>query len=246
MADAMDPRYAAVHAEEDRAHWWFVGRRAVLLAEMARRLPPGELRVVEIGCGSGGMLEALGRFGTPRGVESDPVLRERARERGLDVRPGALPDKLPLEAGAWDAVCLFDVLEHVDDEGGSLRACRRLLARRGRFFVTVPAYAWLWSRHDELLGHRRRYTAGSLCRAAAAAGFTVERLTYFNTLLAPPIMTVRLARAILRRPSHDLRRPSPLVNRMLAACFGAETKLLRWTPLPFGISILLVARADTE
>jgi len=242
-ADAMDPQYAAIHAEQDRGHWWFVGRRAVLLAEMARRLPVGG-RVVEIGCGSGGMLEALGRFGPAIGIESDPLLRERARERGLDVRPGALPEDLPLEASRWDAVCLFDVLEHVDDEAGSLRACRRLLAPGGRLYVSVPAYAWLWSAHDERLGHRRRYTRGSLRRAVERAGLAVERLSYFNTLLAPPIMAVRLARATLRRPEHDLVRPRPLVNRVLGACFGAEATLLRWTDLPFGVSVLLVARVD--
>jgi SAM-dependent methyltransferase len=188
------------------------------------------------------MLEALGRFGTAVGVEMDPALRARARERGLDVRAGALPEAIPLEPGRWDAVCLFDVLEHVDDEAGALVACRRLLAPGGRLFVTVPAYAWLWSRHDELLGHRRRYTARALRRAAEGGGYTVERLTYFNTLLAPPIMAVRLARAALRRPGHDLDRPAPLVNRALAACFSAEARLLRWVSPPFGISILLAAR----
>lgn len=238
----MDPAYAAAHAEEDRAHWWFVGRRAVILAEMARRLPARRGRLTELGCGSGGMLEALGRFGTAVGVETDSVLRARARERGLDVRPGALPDDIPLEAGTWDAVCLFDVLEHVEDEAGALAACRRLLAPAGRLFVTVPAYAWLWSRHDELLGHRRRYTAGRLRRAAEGAGYAVERLTYFNTLLAPPIMAVRLVRAMLRRPGHDLHRPGPVANRVLAACFAAEAPLLGWLSPPFGISILLVAR----
>ncbi|MGH7374887.1 MAG: methyltransferase domain-containing protein [Candidatus Rokuibacteriota bacterium] len=239
----MDPSYAAVHAEEDRAHWWFVGRRAVILQEMARRLPPGGGRLAELGCGSGGMLEALTRFGPAVGVETDAGLRARACERGLDVRPGSLPHDIPLEASAWNAVCLFDVLEHVEDEAGALRACRRLLAPGGRLFVTVPAYAWLWSRHDELLGHRRRYTAGSLRRAAEAAGFAVERLTYFNTLLALPIIAVRLARAALRRPGHDLDRPAAPVNRLLAACFAVEARLLRITSAPFGISILLVARA---
>ncbi|MGH7401358.1 MAG: class I SAM-dependent methyltransferase [Candidatus Rokuibacteriota bacterium] len=238
----MDPRYAAVHAEEDRAHWWFLGRRAVILAEMARRLPAGRGRLAELGCGSGGMLEALARFGTAVGVETDPVLRERARERGLDVRAGALPDAIPLEIGRWDAVCLFDVLEHVDDEAGALGACGRLLVPGGWLFVTVPAYAWLWSRHDELLGHRRRYTTGTLRRAAEEAGFAVERLTYFNSLLAPPIIAVRLARAVLQRPGHDLDRPAPLWNRALAACFAAEARLLGWMSPPFGISILLAAR----
>jgi SAM-dependent methyltransferase len=238
----MDPAYAAVHAEEDRAHWWFLGRRAVILAEMARRLPASGVRLAELGCGSGGMLEALGRFGTAVGVEMDPTLRARARERGLDVRAGALPDTIPLEPGRWDVVCHFDVLEHVDDEAGALAACRRLLAPGGRLFVTVPAYAWLWSRHDELLGHRRRYTARALRRAAERGGYAVERLTYFNTLLAPPIMAVRLARAALRGPGHDLDRPAPTLNRALAACFSAEARLLRWVSPPFGISILLAAR----
>jgi SAM-dependent methyltransferase len=238
----MDPAYAAVHAEEDRAHWWFLGRRAVILAEMARRLPAGRARMAELGCGSGGMLEALARFGTAVGVETDAALRARAQERGLDVRAGALPDAIPLHPGRWDAVCLFDVLEHVDDEAGALAACRRLLVPGGRLFVTVPAYAWLWSRHDELLGHRRRYTARGLRQVAERAGFTVERLTYFNTILAPPIMAVRIVRAALRRPGHDLDRPAPWLNRALAACFSAEARLLRWTSPPFGISILLVAR----
>jgi SAM-dependent methyltransferase len=146
----VDPAYAAVHAEEDRAHWWFQGRRAILLAELARLLPGGGRRVAEIGCGSGGLLEALKSLGTAVGVEMDPALRGIARARGLDVRAGSLPDDIPLEAGRWDAACLFDVLEHVTDEAGALRACRRLLAPGGRLVVTVPAYAWLWSRHDEL------------------------------------------------------------------------------------------------
>jgi SAM-dependent methyltransferase len=214
----------------------------VLLSELARRLPQGPGRLAGIGCGSGGLLESLARFGSAVGVETDPALREHARARGLDVRAGSLPDDVPLETGRWDAVCLFDVLEHVADDAGALAACRRLLAPGGRLIVTVPAYAWLWSRHDELLGHRRRYTTGSLRAVALAAGFAVERLTYFNTLLAPPIMAVRLARTALRRPDHDLARPAPLVNRLLARAFAAEARLLRRVSLPFGISVLLIAR----
>jgi SAM-dependent methyltransferase len=245
----VDPGYTAAHAAQDRAHWWFRGRRAVVLAEMARYLPTvepssgGGRGIAEIGCGSGGMLEALGRFGAAVGVEQDPALRERARARGLDVRAGALPHDLPLEAGRWDAVCLFDVLEHVDDEGGSLRACRRLLVPDGRLVVTVPAYAWLWGRHDELLGHRRRYTARSLRAAVQGAGFAIERVTYFNTLLAAPIVAVRFVRTLRGRPEHDLDRPRRLINGLLWRTFAAEAGLLRLGSLPFGISVLLVARA---
>src|SRR5712692_337379 len=85
----MDPGYAAVHAEQDRGHWWFIGRRAILLAEMARWLPRRRCRVAELGCGSGGLLEALGRFGSAVGVEADPALLATARPR-LPSRQPAL------------------------------------------------------------------------------------------------------------------------------------------------------------
>lgn len=238
----MDPGYAAVHAEQDRGHWWFIGRRAILLAEMARWLPRRRCRVAELGCGSGGLLEALGRFGSAVGVEADPALLETARQRGLDCRPGSLPSDVPLPSGEWDAVCLFDVLEHLDDESAALGACRRLLAAGGLLFVTVPAYSWLWSRHDELLGHRRRYTAPRLRRVVEAAGLLVERVSYFNALLAAPIIAVRLLRRALRRDGHDLSRPPAPLNRLLAAVFSAEARLLRRRSLPFGVSLLLVAR----
>jgi SAM-dependent methyltransferase len=238
----MDPGYAAVHAEQDRGHWWFIGRRAILLAEMTRWLPRRRCRVAELGCGSGGLLEALGRFGSAVGVEADPALLETARQRGLDCRLGSLPSDVPLPSGEWDAVCLFDVLEHLDDESAALGACRRLLASDGLLFVAVPAYAWLWSRHDELLGHRRRYTAPRLRRVVEAAGLLVERVSYFNALLAAPIIAVRLLRRALRRDGHDLSRPPAPLNRLLAAVFSAESRLLRRRSLPFGVSLLLVAR----
>jgi SAM-dependent methyltransferase len=238
----MDPGYAAVHAEQDRGHWWFIGRRAILLAEMARWLPRRRCRVAELGCGSGGLLEALGRFGSAVGVEADPALLETARQRGLDCRPGSLPSDVPLPPGEWDAVCLFDVLEHLDDESAALGACGRLLAPGGLLFVAVPAYAWLWSRHDELLGHRRRYTSPRLRRVVEAAGLLVERVSYFNALLAAPIIAVRLLRRALRRDGHDLSRPPAPLNRLLAAVFSVEARLLRRRSLPFGVSLLLVAR----
>ena len=202
----MDPGYVAVHAEEDRRHWWFLGRQAIILAEMARWLPAGRLRLAELGCGSGGLLTGLARFGEVVGVEADPALREAARRRGLPVLSGTLPDDIPLAPGTLDAACLFDVLEHLDDDGRALARIRSLLAPGGLLFVTVPAYAWLWSRHDELLGHRRRYTARGLRLLAEHAGFHVERLTYFNTLLAPPILPLPL----LPPPPP---RPSPLPPR---------------------------------
>ncbi|MBI2527682.1 MAG: class I SAM-dependent methyltransferase [Candidatus Rokubacteria bacterium] len=238
----MDSGYAAVHAGEDRAHWWFLGRQTVILAEMARRLPAGGLRLAELGCGSGGLLPGLARFGDVVGIEADPALLRAADARGLPVLAGALPDRIPLEAGTLDAACLFDVLEHLDDDGLALERVRALLVPGGSLFVTVPAYPWLWSRHDEILGHRRRYTGRGLRVAVEGAGFKVERLTYFNSLLAAPIVLARLLHRLTGRQTHDLSRPPAPVNRLLAGCFAFEARLLRWVSSPFGISLLLVAR----
>lgn len=238
----MDPGYVVAHAEEDQRHWWFLGRQAVILGEMARWLPEGRLRVAEVGCGSGGLLPGLARFGDVVGVEADPALRTAAVARGLRVLAGALPDDVPLVESSLDAACLFDVLEHVKDDGQALARVRALLRPGGLLFATVPAHPWLWSRHDEILGHFRRYTRRRLRAIVEQEGFGIERLTYFNTLLAAPIVVHRLLGRATGRDTHDLRRPAAGLNRLLARCFALEARLLRLGPSPFGISLLVVAR----
>lgn len=236
----MDPGYISTHIEEEQRHWWFLGRQAVLLSVLRATLPPGKLRLAEIGCGSGALLAAAAEFGEVVGVELSQDFSEAARRRGVPVLPGALPDRLPLEPGAYDGVFLFDVLEHVEDDRAALRAVGRLLKPGGLVICTVPAYEWLWSSHDEVLGHRRRYTARGLTRVAREAGLSPLRTTYFNTLLAPPIFVMRLLRRWRARPGHDLVRPASWLNAILARIFALEAGLIRWANLPFGVSVLMI------
>lgn len=239
----MAPAYVAVHAEEDREHWWFRGRLAVLRAALQSRLPAGRLRLVELGCGTGNVLEALRDFGDTIGIEIDDRLRAVALARGLDVRAGSLPDQVPLEPGTADVVLLLDVLEHLDAESAGLAVARNVLAPGGVLVVTVPAYQWLWSAHDVHLGHQRRYTRARLRQAVEGAGFVVERVSYFNTVLFPAVAAVRFAQRLVRRDGHDLHRPARLVNRALEAVFAFERHVVSRVDLPFGSSLLLVARA---
>ncbi len=238
----MDPTYVAVHAEEDRRHWWFRGRLAVLVSVVRGLVPAGGARLLELGCGSGNVLEALAPFGESIGMETDPTLVAAGRTAGVDVRPGALPDDLVVEPGWADVVLLLDVLEHLDNDVAALRTARRALHDGGRLVVTVPAYAWLWSGHDVVLGHRRRYTTRRLRTVVTAAGFDVERCTYFNTLLFPALAAVRLAKRLTGDPGHDLVRPPEALNALLARCFALERVIVPRLPLPFGASVLLVAR----
>ena len=238
----MERAYTAVHVEEDRRHWYFRGRLAVLLAVLERALPPPPRRLVELGCGTGNVLQALGRFGEAVGVERDPELRAVGQAAGLDIRAGALPDEVPLPEGSADAVLLLDVIEHLDDDLAGVRAARRAARPGGVVMLTVPAYAWLWSGHDVALGHRRRYTAGRLRAVLTAAGLCVEHVGYFNTLLFPAIAAVRLAKRLAGGGGHDLHRPPEVVNDALTRLFALERHVALRPGLPFGSSVLAVAR----
>jgi len=127
----MDPAYVAVHMEEDRLHWWFRGRLAILLAALRRALPRRRVRLLELGCGSGNVLGALGEFGEAVGMEVHPELAAAARAAGLDVRAGALPDDLVVPPGWADVVLLLDVIEHLEDDAAAPRG-RAPGARPGR------------------------------------------------------------------------------------------------------------------
>lgn len=240
----METAYLATHIVEDRDHWWFRGRLAVILAVLRRALPPRRLRLLELGCGTGNVLAALAEFGEAVGMEAHPDLLAVARRRGVEARAGTLPADLVVEPGWADVVLLLDVLEHLDDDLATLRTARRALGDDGVLVVTVPAFAWLWTAHDVTLGHRRRYTAHALRHRVERAGFTVTRVTYFNTLLFPIVGLVRIWHRVRRHADHDLHRPPDSLNRLLAALFSLERFLAPRVRLPVGSSLLLLGRAD--
>jgi SAM-dependent methyltransferase len=238
----MDPAYVAVHMEEDRSHWWFRGRLAVIRATLRRTLPPRRVRLLELGCGSGNVLAALAEFGEAVGMDAHQDLAAAARAAGLDVRVGHLPDDLGVAPGWAEVVLLLDVIEHVDDDVATLCAARAGVGEGGLLVVTVPAYRWLWSGHDEVLGHRRRYTAAELRAAVERAGFEVLRVSYFNTLLFPLLAAVRGWKRLRGDRGHDLRRPAAPLNWLLEHMFAFERHLVPHVPLPFGASLLLIGR----
>ncbi|MEN9799545.1 MAG: hypothetical protein RL653_3242 [Pseudomonadota bacterium] len=241
-------------ARAEEAHWWARGRRTLVEALLSRhveqRLPGrgGSLRLLDVGCGTGYLLEALRRFGEVEGLETSPDARAIARRRmgeGLVLHERPLPEGLP--AGArYDVVTAFDVLEHLEDPGPALHAIRASLRPGGFFLCTVPAFPVLWSAHDELHHHFRRYRAKVLREQLEEAGFTVQWMSHFNTWLFPGVAAVRLAQRLLPRRSgeqatSDLGSPPPaLLNTALERLFASERHLLARMKLPFGVSLAAV------
>jgi SAM-dependent methyltransferase len=238
--------YAQLYALED-SHWWFRGRRAVIRALLDGVELPDAPRILDAGCGTGRNLREYASLGAAEGVDPSPVAVDFCRRRGLAGVVEAGLEELPFEAGRFDLVCASDVLEHVEDDGGALRELRRVTAPGGRLLATVPAYRWLWSRHDDTHHHFRRYTRRELTSRAAAAGWRPLRVSYFNSTLLAPIAAVRLAQRLRRNGASgsDYERTPAAVSRSLELVMRAEARSIRaGLSLPAGVSIGMLCARD--
>ena len=233
-------------------HWWFVGRRRVLLQVLDRYLGKngtGERRILDVGCGTGTMLSYLASYGRAQGVDIDEEAIGYCRDRGLtDVRLGSA-ETLPFEDGSFDLVTVLDVVEHLDDDAAALREIRRVLRPGGMVLMTVPAHPFLWGDQDEVNLHKRRYVAPQVRERLTATGFDVLRLTYINAFMFAPIALVRMLRRLEHRirpkieSQSDFRYPAPgPLNFLLGWVFGAEAPIVRRVNIPVGVSILALAQ----
>jgi SAM-dependent methyltransferase len=240
----MDPGEHERLARFEEWYWWHRGRQAIVQRLLRRTLRPGA-RILDVGCGTGATTLGLRRFGSVAGLDLGRRALELARARGLAVAQASAA-RLPVRPGAFDLVLALDVLEHLDDDVAAAREMRQALRPGGHLLVTVPAYAFLWSAHDEALGHRRRYVRGQLVAALERAGFEVALSSYVMGSILPAAIVVRLyerwvRRSPARRESGYIPVPAPL-NALLAWTSSAASLLLPWIRLPFGLSIAAVAR----
>jgi SAM-dependent methyltransferase len=238
--------YAEYYEIEDK-HWWFVGRRHVLLAILDKYLPSCKSRrILDVGCGTGTMLGYLTRYGQVQGIDADEEAVRFCMERGVTNVQQVTSASLPFADGAFDLITMLDVLEHIEDDAGTLRELYRILRPGGVILISVPAYPFLWGPQDEISNHKRRYVAPELRARLVEAGFRIQRLSYFNTFLFPAIAGIRLIRPY-RPGSPDLKsdftmtKPGP-ANRLLSRIFALEAPIVRMTNLPFGVSIVALVR----
>jgi SAM-dependent methyltransferase len=233
------------HRAEDR-HWWYRGRRQVLERVISGLRLPGRARILDAGCGSGRNMVELARHGSVSGVELSPTSVELARARNAgEVIAGSVLE-MPFESDSFDLAVCLDVIEHLADDVGALRELRRVVGPGGSLLVTVPAYQWLWSGHDEVNHHHRRYSSRSLERAAAQAGWEKVRTTHFNSLLLPVAILLRILDRFNRsttESSLDLWVPPQPLNWLLERPMLVEAALIgRGGRIPVGLSLLALFR----
>ena len=232
-------------AEAEEASWWFRARRKILQRVLADLDLPTNTRLADIGCGMGGNLGMLRAFGYVTGIERHPEAAKAARSRtGLAVLT-APAEATPLDTESIDVVTMFDVLEHLDHESTALSEVYRVLKSGGYFVFTVPAFQLLWGGHDEALHHKRRYTKGELLKKLRAGNLHIEWCSYYNASLFVPVAAVRLTRRLLGRggvAKADVGQATGWQGRILERLFAAERHVLGRATLPFGVSLIGVAR----
>jgi SAM-dependent methyltransferase len=246
----MEREQYAIMARREERHWWYAGMRQVALSVLERVLDGRRgLRILDAGCGTGGTTIELRRFGDVVGVDLAWEALEPARGRGLSRLTRGSIERLPFGDGSFDAVTSFEVVYHlgVANDRLALAEAHRVLKPGGLLLLRVPAHDWLRGEHDRLVHTRHRYSRAEIATKLEDAGFEVDRLSWANTVLFPPAVAKRLLERIQSAPSDgepDLWQPPGPINSIFESAVAVESALIpRGVPLPFGLSILAVARA---
>jgi SAM-dependent methyltransferase len=248
--------YRIMYEAED-SHWWYHGLRSVMFTLLDLKPRAGtdcQPRILDAGCGTGGNLHALRRAGyaNAEGFDYSPIALEFCKLRGLDnVRYGSITD-IPFEDCTFDIVISCDVVTDTGtkDEAKAYEELLRVLKPGGRLFLNAPAFEFLRSEHDRATDVARRYTRRELKRKLADAGFRIGRVTYWNMLLFPAVVAVRLGRRErpedLARPARsDIMLPPAPINALLSALMSVESIAIRWVDLPLGSSVAALAYKPT-
>lgn len=232
-------------AELDDRHWWYRARRHII-ADLIRRevLPPANAKILEIGCGTGHNLAMLGGFGHVEGLELDDEARALSERRlGRKVMSSPLPELGEVPDSHYDLIGAFDVIEHIEDDAAALASIAAKLKPGGKFVMTVPAHQWMWSAHDVVNHHKRRYSRRSLKELVEHSPLKLEQVGYFNSFLFPLAIAERAASRLRRKDSADVKLPPAFLNAALEKVFLSERYLVGRLPLPPGLSLFAVASA---
>lgn len=236
--------YTNMRKAEDQ-HWWYRGRREIFSRIISSFSLSDDAKILDAGCGTGGNLKLLAKFGVVTGVEFDESARDLANERNIaQVLAGSFPKQIPNFTEKFELITMFDVLEHLDEDFETLVELRQHLKPGGVLLISVPAFMFLWSQHDERLHHKRRYQIKQLVEMAERAGFKIVWASYFNFFLFPLAILVRFANrlGLIEDSKAEEEIPPMVLNKVLFKIFSMEKYFLGKIRLFTGLSLVAVLK----
>jgi ubiquinone/menaquinone biosynthesis C-methylase UbiE len=227
----------------ERSHFWHISKRKTVISLLKKFLKTRSPKILDYGCGTGENLLALSKLGESFGVDNSSDAIDFCKQKGIKNVTLVKNDKLPYKNSQFNLVTMLDVLEHIDEKG-SLKEVKRVLSDDGLVLITVPAFMWLWSKWDEVLHHKRRYTTDSLKAVLNKNGFEVIKISYMYSFLVIPALITRLIKSVLFKGEYpsDFKLSTPLINKLLLKVASVERWFILKLSVPIGTSIICVAK----
>jgi len=228
-------------------HWWFVANRNICLDVIDASFENRQnLKILDAGCGTGGMLAYLAKRGYVFGLDLSEKALFFARKKVKVPLVRASVQSLTFQDNTFDLIVSNDVLYHLDvlDDYVTLKEHKRVLKRGGKLFIRVAAFNWLYSQHDQNVHTARRYTKRELMNKVKKAGFEVELCSYTNFFFFPIVVLKRISESLIgsRYKNLDLKVVPPFINKALTRVLSMEVSIFRKVNLPFGSSIICLAK----
>ena len=237
----MDNKTFSRQIKNQKKHWWFQARKKIIDQIISSINLKKKKNILDFGAGSGVNLDMLRKHGLVDIHEQNKYARAVIKK---ERKIKNLYSTLKIKKKFYDLILLADVIEHVKQPKELLKDLKKFLKKDGHILITVPAYQFLFSKKDKVLGHYRRYNKELL--KTELSGFKVENISYFNTFLCIPIIIMTMLNKFLKRDYIKQVETTPnfILNKLCYIIFVSEKYFIKYFNLPFGISIYVLAKND--
>jgi len=230
----------------ETSYWWFVARNKIIYSLLKKYCPiNNNANLLDVGCGTGGFASFISNYIDVICLDTSELALSYCKKRGLsNLFFGTIAD-FNKKNIKMQFITMLDVVEHIANDREVLRQAFEALQNNGYLIATVPAYNWLWSRHDEIHMHQRRYNKKQFVELITTSGFEIVFSSYFNSFLFPLVAIKRLIERFLKNKkdsSSPVEKVSPLSNKILEKIFAFERIILKFIKFPFGLSIIVIAK----